>query len=178
MLEDSSQEMWSIICANSNKRQLLLRNSSYGSRKLCMFWQDIFLILGIHSKIGKSFLVDVITKAASRNLLYYYGFPGYLWTAWSSVAQVTSVMDEAETNMVTSGGCWLAPIQGSMVRLEVKSSYTFEAPMVSALHKILWVPGWVAYKVMSQKTKIYISGIYLISKSCKRVVIVSRHSYY
>ena len=47
------------------------------------------------------------------------------------------------------------PIQGSMVRLEVKSSYTFEAPMVSALHKILWVPGiWVTYKVMSQKQKI------------------------
>ena len=90
-----------------------------------------FSNLGILSKIGKSFLVDVITKAASRNMLYHFGFAGHLLTPWSSVAQVTkqiwSLLDDVD---------W-PPIPGlSMVRLEVRSLYTFEVPMVSALHKI------------------------------------------
>ena len=77
-----------------------------------------------------------------------FGRPGRVWHKlrpfWMRQRQIWSLLEDVD---------W-PPIQGSMVRLEVKSSYTFEAPMVSALHKILWVPGiWVAYKVMSQKTK-------------------------
>ena len=102
----------------------------------------------IHSKIGKSFLVDEITKAASRNMLYHFGFAAHLLTPWMSVAQVTKQIWSYFWMM-------LAAPHSRFIHGQVRSPYTFEAPMVSALHKILWVPGiWVTYKVMFQKQKI------------------------